>query len=133
MGTSAQALAAGIPQLTMPMGFDRPDNTARLWRLGVARWVVPSRFTGERVARELAALLDDARTAERCRHWAREITRSDALGETCVTLEFVRSVSTFDAELIGFYPGLTPLRFCAPAGTVRVAAAPECQAGTRDK
>ncbi len=87
IGTSAQALAAGIPQLTMPMGFDQPDNTARLWRLGVARWVVPSRFTGERVARELAALLDDARTAERCQHWAREITRSDALGETCATLE----------------------------------------------
>jgi UDP:flavonoid glycosyltransferase YjiC (YdhE family) len=69
------------------MGFDQPDNTTRLWRLGVARWVLPNRFTGERVARELAALLDDARTAERCQHWAREITRTDALGETCATLE----------------------------------------------
>ena len=37
----AQALAAGVPQLTMPMGFDRPDNTTRLLRLGVARWVAP--------------------------------------------------------------------------------------------
>jgi UDP:flavonoid glycosyltransferase YjiC (YdhE family) len=87
IGTSAQALAAGIPQLTMPMGFDQPDNTTRLWRLGVARWVPPSRFTGERVARELAALLDDGRTTERCQHWAREIRRGDALGETCATLE----------------------------------------------
>ena len=45
IGTLAQALAAGVPQLTMPMGFDQPDNTTRLLRLGVAGWVAPSRFT----------------------------------------------------------------------------------------
>lgn len=87
IGTAAQALAAGIPQLTMPLGFDQPDNTTRLWRLGVARWVVPRRFTGDRVARELALLLEDPRTSERCQHWAREIKRSDPLTETCTMLE----------------------------------------------
>ena len=87
IGTSAQALAAGIPQLTMPMGFDQPDNTTRLWRLGAARWVVPNRFNGERVANELAALLDDPRTSERCRHWAEEMRRGDPLLETCAALE----------------------------------------------
>ena len=71
----------------MPLGFDQPDNTTRLWRLGVARWVVPRRFTGNRVARELAVLLDDPRTSERCQHWAREVKRSDPLTETCVMLE----------------------------------------------
>ena len=30
IGTLAQGLAAGVPQLTMPMGFDRPDNATRL-------------------------------------------------------------------------------------------------------
>ena len=50
IGTLAQALAAGVPQLTMPMGFDQPDNTNRLIRLGVARWVSPKAFTGDRVA-----------------------------------------------------------------------------------
>ena len=87
IGTSAQALAAGIPQLTMPMGFDQPDNTTRLWKLGAASWVVPNRFNGERVAKELAALLDNPRTSERCRHWAEEMRRGDPLLETCAALE----------------------------------------------
>ncbi len=30
IGTLAQGLAAGVPQLTMPMGFDQPDNATRL-------------------------------------------------------------------------------------------------------
>jgi rhamnosyltransferase subunit B len=89
IGTCAQGLAAGVPQLTMPLGFDQPDNTTRLWRLGVARWVRPHLFSGERVAAELKALLGDARVAERCRHWAQETRRRDSLAETCAVLEGV--------------------------------------------
>ena len=36
IGTSAQALAAGIPQLVVPFAHDQFDNAARLCRLGVA-------------------------------------------------------------------------------------------------
>ena len=36
IGTSAQALAAGIPQLVAPFAHDQFDNAARLRRLGVA-------------------------------------------------------------------------------------------------
>jgi rhamnosyltransferase subunit B len=87
VGTCAQGLAAGVPQLTMPLGFDQPDNTTRLWRLGVARWVRPKAFTGERVAVELAALVGDSRVAERCGHWAQEMRRRDPVAETCTILE----------------------------------------------
>ncbi len=34
IGTLAQGLAAGIPQLTMPMSFDQPDNARALGSLG---------------------------------------------------------------------------------------------------
>jgi UDP:flavonoid glycosyltransferase YjiC (YdhE family) len=87
IGTCAQGLAAGVPQVTMPLGFDQPDNAARLWRLGVARWVRPEVFRGERVAGALAELLDNIRVTERCRHWAGALRRSDPLGETCTLLE----------------------------------------------
>jgi len=87
IGTCAQGLAAGVPQLTMPLGFDQPDNTTRLWRLGVGRWVRPHLFRGERVATALAALLGDSRVAECCAHWAQEIQRSDPVAETCAVLE----------------------------------------------
>jgi UDP:flavonoid glycosyltransferase YjiC (YdhE family) len=87
IGTCAQGLAAGIPQLTMPLGFDQPDNTTRLSRLGVGRWVVPGKFTGERLAGELSTLLADPRTGERCQYWAQEIRRSNPLEATCTLLE----------------------------------------------
>jgi UDP:flavonoid glycosyltransferase YjiC (YdhE family) len=73
--------------VTTPLGFDQPDNTTRLWKLGVARWVRPASLTGERLAQELAMLLDDPRTSERCQRWAGEIKRSNPLNETCATLE----------------------------------------------
>ena len=44
VGTTGQALASGVPQLIMPMGFDQPDNAARAVRLGVARKISPVLF-----------------------------------------------------------------------------------------
>ena len=87
IGTCGQALAAGVPQLTMPLAFDQPDNATRLERLGVALWVRPKKFRGERVASQLAALLGDERILGRCRHWAAEIRRHDAAADTCSLLE----------------------------------------------
>jgi rhamnosyltransferase subunit B len=87
IGTLAQGLAAAVPQLTMPMGFDQPDNATRLHRLGVGRWIMPSEFDGERVAATLQRLLDDAQTAARCRHWSSQVRAFDAIDRTCGLLE----------------------------------------------
>ena len=87
IGTLAQALAAGVPQLTMPMGFDQPDNTNRLVRLGVARWVGPTQFTGERVASELDRLLTDPAVASSCAKYAALLKNASALDRTCDLLE----------------------------------------------
>jgi len=87
IGTLAQGLAAGIPQLTMPMGFDQPDNTSRLLRLGVARWSEPSRFSGETAARVLDALLSDPSVAASCADHATRLKDTDALTRTCDLLE----------------------------------------------
>ena len=94
IGTCAQGLAAGVPQVTMPLGFDQPDNTTRLWKLGVARWVAPRQFTGPRVARVLAALLDDGRVASACRRWADAMRRARPVEETCDLLEAVMPASS---------------------------------------
>ncbi len=70
IGSTAQGLAAGVPQLMMPMGFDQPDNALRAERLGVARWLTPARFTATRVAAALERLLGEAavsRAAAACR------------------------------------------------------------------
>jgi UDP:flavonoid glycosyltransferase YjiC (YdhE family) len=87
IGTLAQALAAGVPQLTMPMGFDQPDNTTRLVRLGVARWVAPSDFSGERVATLLNTLLTDPAVASACAKYASLLKDCSARARTCDLLE----------------------------------------------
>jgi UDP:flavonoid glycosyltransferase YjiC (YdhE family) len=87
IGTCAQALAAGIPQLVMPMGFDQPDNAARLKRLGVGAALVPAKFTGARVASELTTLLSHPAAAAACRHWSQAIAASRPIDETCDLLE----------------------------------------------
>ena len=50
IGTAAQGLAAGRPQLIMPTTFDQPDNARRLVGLGVARSLRPRAFRGAAVA-----------------------------------------------------------------------------------
>ncbi|HET9362801.1 MAG TPA: glycosyltransferase [Vicinamibacterales bacterium] len=87
IGTLAQGLAAGIPQLTMPMGFDQPDNATRLHRLGVGRWIRPSKFTGQPVADALHELIEDPHTRMQCRHWANRMGTGAALDQTCRLLE----------------------------------------------
>lgn len=67
IGTCAQALAAGAPQLVMPLSFDQPDNARRLERLGAGSRLWPKRFTGARIADALFALLDSAATIMRCK------------------------------------------------------------------
>ena len=60
-------MAAGIPQLVMPLGHDQFDNAARMRRLGVARSLLPGRFRGPAVAAALRELLDSAAVAAACR------------------------------------------------------------------
>ena len=87
VGTCAQGLAAGIPQLTMPMGFDQPDNAMRLRRLGVGTWITPRRFTAPRLARALEKLLQDSEVGAACTEYRQRVRESDALAATCTLLE----------------------------------------------
>ncbi len=87
IGTCGQGLAAGVPQLIMPMSHDQPDNAARLERLGVARHIKPKNFRGPEVARRLRELIDDPEIAGRCQALAGRISAKAALEATCRQLE----------------------------------------------
>jgi len=63
IGTLAQALRAGRPQLMVPVSFDQPDNARRAAALGVARVLPFRRATVARLTAELSALLDETRYA----------------------------------------------------------------------
>jgi len=66
IGTVAQGLAAGVPQLVMAMSHDQPDNGYRLNRLGVGAYLYPKTFTPERVAAVLARLTSSPDAAQAC-------------------------------------------------------------------
>jgi rhamnosyltransferase subunit B len=87
IGTCAQGLAAGVPQLIMPMSFDQPDNAGRLERLGVGSRVWPKRFTGKRVARALFDLLDSPATIMRCKDVAEFMREGDPATNACEMIE----------------------------------------------
>lgn len=56
IGTSSQALAAGVPQLVRPLAYDQFDNAHRLERLGVSRTLSPARYRGPAAAAALEEL-----------------------------------------------------------------------------
>jgi UDP:flavonoid glycosyltransferase YjiC (YdhE family) len=87
IGTLSQALAAGIPQLVMPLGFDQFDNAARLGRLDVARTLLPRAFRGPAVAKQLARLLDSPAVAAACRAAAARLHKDQWEDATCEAVE----------------------------------------------
>lgn len=77
VGTSAQGMAAGVPQLVMPLSHDQFDNAARMERLGVARSLLPDNFRAPRVAGTLESLLGSPEVAAHCRSVAARFDPAD--------------------------------------------------------
>ncbi|MCB0078432.1 MAG: glycosyltransferase [Anaerolineales bacterium] len=87
IGTLAQALAAGVPQLILPMTHDQPDNARRIRRLGVGNRLAPRHATGPRIAAQIDALLGDKDVARRCQRLAQRIDPQRARVATARLLE----------------------------------------------
>ncbi|WP_371154318.1 glycosyltransferase [Jannaschia sp. 2305UL9-9] len=58
IGSTAEAMRAGRPQLILPVGGDQPDNAMRVKRAGLAEVIPIAAFTGQRGAAELGSLLN---------------------------------------------------------------------------
>ncbi len=87
IGSSAQGLASGLPQLVMPMAYDQLDNATRLKRLGVGNFLRRKKFQGPAVARCLDQLLTSNQTNEQCHRWAQRCDGQASLGAACELLE----------------------------------------------
>jgi UDP:flavonoid glycosyltransferase YjiC (YdhE family) len=87
MGALGQALAAGVPQLTVPRVLDQFDNSRRLLRLGVSANVRAAAFRPARVARLLRGLLESPGVAARCRYYAARQREEVPFAKACLALE----------------------------------------------
>jgi UDP:flavonoid glycosyltransferase YjiC (YdhE family) len=87
IGTLAQALAAGRPQLIVPVAFDQPDNARRAVALGSARAIPFRQASAGAMARELAALLQMPDAAARASTIGEDVAREDGARSAADALE----------------------------------------------
>jgi UDP:flavonoid glycosyltransferase YjiC (YdhE family) len=81
VGTAAQALRSGRPQLIIPFFADQPDNAGRIARLGCARVLSRRKFTPRRAEGHLQALLEQPDYAENATKIADRIAMEDGAAE----------------------------------------------------
>ena len=87
VGTTAQGLRAGLPQLLAPLGFDQFDNAMRLELLGVGATVARHDRQFDGMTALLRALLCSAPVADACQAAAANFQADNALDIICDTLE----------------------------------------------
>jgi rhamnosyltransferase subunit B len=76
IGTTAEALRAGIPQLIAPYAFDQFDNGRRAQKLGVAEVVLPRQMTVRRLHNRLDRLLSSSAVAQGCAEISRQAAQA---------------------------------------------------------
>jgi UDP:flavonoid glycosyltransferase YjiC (YdhE family) len=76
IGTSSQALHAGLPQLIVPMSHDQFDNAQRVRRLGTGHALPARAYRARRVARVLHELINQSGVKDRARHLAGRLCTS---------------------------------------------------------
>jgi UDP:flavonoid glycosyltransferase YjiC (YdhE family) len=86
IGTTAAALAAGRPQLVLPLAWDQPDNARRVERMGVGVRLGPRQRTAAHLARALSRLMT-AKVRETCQVAAERVGSAEGLDVAAAWIE----------------------------------------------
>jgi rhamnosyltransferase subunit B len=87
IGTTAQVLAAGVPQLVAPFAHDQPDNAARVERLGAGIALPAWKHDAETIEGALRRLLGDPSFAAVAKSLAPRLRRGEAVTAACDAIE----------------------------------------------
>lgn len=71
VGTCAQALACGVPQVVSPYTFDQPDNAYLLWQLGISNAVDFLNDAVSHIAATVTQLLSSETVSDKVRQYQR--------------------------------------------------------------
>jgi MGT family glycosyltransferase len=94
IGTTAQALRAGVAMLVVPFSLDQPDNAARVLRLGVGRTISRRKYQHHLVAKELQLLLNDSQYQTKAQEIAQIIREENGVETACSEIEaFLSKIS----------------------------------------
>jgi UDP:flavonoid glycosyltransferase YjiC (YdhE family) len=86
IGTVAEAMATGLPQLVHPICFDQLDNGMRAKILGAGDCLRARRSTGKQIATALTALMTD-QSRRTCREVKKRFDKTDALTTAAALVE----------------------------------------------
>lgn len=86
-GTLAQAVAAGIPQLIIPLTNDQPDNAARIRRLGLGEVLQSRQLTPRSLANMITKILENKNMLQTCKQYSRRVDFDRTLELTADHLE----------------------------------------------
>lgn len=87
LGTIGQAIGAGVPQLILAAGGDRPDNGERVQQLGVGRYFPRKRWTSELISRAVIDMLSDSSLRDKAKQCMKMDSPSNKLSGSCELLE----------------------------------------------
>ena len=87
IGTLAQAVRAGIPQLIRPLSFDQPENACRVQKMGLGDYVFPKLFKAKYVAPVLKQMIDSSSENPQLQACSADLTKSNAIVRACDLIE----------------------------------------------
>ncbi len=87
VGTTAQAMRSGRPQLVVPHSHDQPDNAARIARRKIGRALPLCQYQAQRVADELRLLLGDIEYSNRARKTGAQVQDENGAATAADALE----------------------------------------------
>lgn len=90
IGTSAQAMRAGIPQLIHPLAYDQFDNADRIRKLGIGTYIKPTDYAKDTLGKSVALLMTSPEFRQNCHSIASRFMGVNAIAQTCEYIEKMR-------------------------------------------
>lgn len=102
IGTTAEALRAGIPQLIIPFAWDQFDNGARVAALGVGMAIPAKTLRPRKLAQKLQSLCNSENVRTQCKLLASRFESPHDPITLCREIERLVPVTRDDARAISF-------------------------------
>ncbi len=87
VGTIAQAIKAGIPQIVRPRMYDQPSNGIRVMMYGLGGSVAPQSYDADTVANILMHIESNPKHKEFLDHYSQSVKEEDGVLNACVFIE----------------------------------------------
>ncbi len=87
IGTTADSIQAGIPQLITPFNFDQPDNAFLIYELGLGNAVQFMEASVPEIAQQAAAIINDPQIAKNCHDHKQRFFNEDGVNNAANQIE----------------------------------------------